>query len=160
MQSSSRIVSFRIRTDVADRVEQLAQRRGVTQSRLVEELLIDAARAAKLDTVDPNDPNSALEELLEQVKQMIGTRRGGGVLNEDVIFEVFSQVKHSAPLLRLHEAAMVAPANSGQPPELRRQYVHQRISRFIKTFLGMRSLREVTLPRGSDALIRSYTKLR
>jgi len=33
------------------------------------------------------------------------------------------------------------------------------IGRFVKTFLGMKSVREVTLPRGTEALIRSYTEL-
>ena len=43
--------------------------------------------------------------------------------------------------------------------EQRRQFVHQRIGRSIKEFLGRESGDEVILPRGSDTLIRSYTKL-
>jgi len=159
MAPSTCLVSFRIRNDIAGRIEELAKRRGVTGSRLVEELLIEAARAENLDTVDPDDPNSALDELLEQVKTIIEPRRGAGALNESVILEVFNQIKASPALSKLHDAAIVPPPASGLTAESRRQFVHQRVARSIKTFLGMRSLGEVTLPRGSAALIRSYTKL-
>jgi hypothetical protein len=159
MSPSTCVVSYRIRTDIAGRVEDLSKLRGITESRLIEELLVEAARAAKLDTVDPDDPNSALDELLEEVKQLITPRRGAGVLNESVILEVFNQIKLSPALSKLHDAAIVPPTPSGLTAESRRQFVHQRVARFVKTFLGMRSIGEVTLPRGSEALIRSYTKL-
>lgn len=157
--ASTCVVSYRIRTDIAARVEEVAQRRGVSESRLIEELLMEAAVAANVSTVDPDDPNSALDELVEQVKELIAPRRGADALNEDVILEIFNQMKQSPALSKLHDAAVVPPAMSGLTAEARRKFVHQRIARFVKTFLGMRSLGEVTLPRGSEALIRSYTKL-
>jgi hypothetical protein len=158
-QSSTRPVSFRIRTDIASKIRPLAQRQGVTDSRLIENLLLEALRDTELDDVDADDPNASLDSLLEQVKLFLEPRRGAGALNEDVILEVFEEIRKSAALSKLHQAAIMPLLVSGLTGDGRRQFVHQRIARFTKTFLGMLSLHEVTLPRSSAALIRSYTKL-
>jgi hypothetical protein len=54
--------------------------------------------------------------------------------------------------------AAISPS-TGVRADKRRQFVHQRIGRFIKDYLGLVSVEEVTIPRGSDALIRGYTRL-
>lgn len=153
-------LSFRIRTDIAEKVPHLAERRHVTESRLLEELLQEEARRVDLDDADPDDPNAALDVLLEEVKKILKPSRGApAALNEDATLHVFNEIKGSGALLATYTAAIVPPPKSTLTAAGRRQSVNQQIGRFVKTFLGMQSLEEVTLPPGSDALIRSYTKL-
>jgi len=153
-------LSFRIRTDIAEKLKPLAQRRGVTESRLVEELLQEEARGVALDDADPDDPNAALDVLFGEVKRMLEPSRSApAALNEDATLYVFNQIKASEALLKTYTAAIVPPPKSKLTAPGRRQSVNQQIGRFVKTFLGLRSLEEVTLPADSEALIRSYTKL-
>ena len=70
---------------------------------------------------------------------------------------VFNKLKESPRLMKVYEAAISPPR--GIRADKRRQFVHQRVGRFIKDYLGLVSVEEVTLPRGSDALIRGYTRL-
>ena len=70
---------------------------------------------------------------------------------------MFNRIKESPSLMKVYEAA-IAPL-PGIRSDKRRQFVHQRIGRFIKDYLGLVSLEEVTNPRGTDALIRGYTRL-
>jgi hypothetical protein len=153
-------VSFRIRTDVADKIGSLAQRRGLTSSQLIEKLLIEALLAESLLDIDPDDPNSALDLLLEHVKEFLEPRRAARAFNQAVILDVFQHIKDSPALMKLREAAIVPPAASGLSAEARLQYVHQRIARFVKAYVGMESVKEVAVPRSAEALIKSYTELR
>lgn len=153
-------VSFRIRADIAENVAPLAQRHGVTASQLIEKLLIEALRAEGVLDTDPEDPNAALDELLDYVKIRLTPRREARDTNRRAIFEVFEEIRTTEPLTTLHARTIVPPAGSTLSPEARRQYVHQRIARFVKTFLGMESVKEIAVPRGSQALIKSYTELR
>jgi hypothetical protein len=75
----------------------------------------------------------------------------------DVTRTVFEWLQGAPRLMKVYEAA-IAPPN-GVQADKRRQFVHQRVGRFIKDHLGLVSLEEVTLPRGSGALIRGYTRL-
>jgi hypothetical protein len=157
MTSNSRLVSFRIETWIASQVPELAEHRGVCQSQLIEDLLREERKRANLGA-DPDDPGVALEELLDDVKQLLEDRRTRNAVGPDIIKDTFADMALAPPMMKRHETA-VRPPSSGMTPERRRQYVHARIARFIKRHLGLESGDEVTLPRGSDALIRSYTRL-
>lgn len=160
MTTTTSQVSFRIRADVAELIALFAQRHGITGSQLIEKLLIQALRAEGLFNAEPDDPNAALDELLDHVKIRLTVRRAARDTNKRAIFEIFEEIRTTEPMRTLHERAIVPPVGSSLSPEARRQYVHQRIARFVKTFLGMESVKEVAVPRGSLALIRSYTELR
>jgi hypothetical protein len=158
--SSTIPVSFRIRMDLASKIRPLAQGRGISESRLIEELIAEALRGTTLSQIDLDDPNMALDALLEEVKRLLEPRRQWDSLrNRSAILDVFIEIDRSPALLKLHDVAVMPPAGSGLTCDARNLYVHQRIGRFVKTFLGMRSVKEVTLPRGSETLIRSYTQL-
>jgi transposase-like protein len=154
-------VSFRIRADIAENIAALAERHGVvTASQLIEKLLKEALLAEGLLVTDPDDPNAALDELLDHVKIRLTVRREARDTNRRAIFEVFEDIRTTGTLRTLRERAIVPPAGSSLSPEARQQYVHQRIARFVKTFLGMESVKEIAVPRNSPALIKSYTELR
>lgn len=67
-------------------------------------------------------------------------------------------IKASTSLAKLHEETLVPPG-ARITTEQRRQFVHQRIGGYVKEYLGLKSGKEVVLPRGSEALIKSYTEL-
>ena len=156
---STTAVQYRIRTDLAQAAKNLAQHRGVTESRLIEELLIEALREENLLEIDTDDPRAALEALLQELKIILEPSQNQRAANAAAILTTFNKIKDSPVLLKLYTAAMEVPPGVDQSAEGRRQYVHQRIARFVKTFLGMTSVREKPVPPGSIALIKSYTEL-
>jgi hypothetical protein len=152
--SSTVPVSLRIESGARDLFRELAEHHGITESVLLERLTID--EAARVDLIGDKDPRLAFKRLLEEIAQHLTGR--GSRIDEHVTLDVFNWIKATPHLLKLHGDAL-KPTGRAMTPEQRRQFVHQRIGRHIKEFLGRESDAEVILPRGSDALIKSYTKL-
>lgn len=123
-----------------------------TPAAVVEELIFKKALELKLLAAD--DPSIAFLKLLDRTAAYLRSRKSHG---EDITLEWFRAIKTTPELLALHATA-VRPTR-GITEEKRRQYVHQRIGRFVKEHLGFESVREVVLPRDAGELIRSYTKL-
>jgi hypothetical protein len=135
-------------------LRELAEARGVTDSVLVEHLTIEESKRAKL--IDDDDPRAAFKELSEEIVRYLDSRNGR--FDEHVTLDVFNEIKKTRRLASLHASALKPPSRQ-VTAEQRRQFVHQRIGRLVKEHLGWESGDEVTLPRGSEALIRSYTRL-
>jgi hypothetical protein len=154
MTDLSASLSMRIDTGIADLLRKIAEEHRMSVAMLIEKLVVDEAEA--LDLLPKGDPRRALVTLVNEVRNLID---GKPYLakDPDVTLSVFTIIKQSPRLMKVYEAAISPP--TGMRADKRRQFVHQRIGRFIKDYLGLVSVEEVTLPRGSDALIRGYTRL-
>jgi len=154
MTPSSVLVSLRIDAAVASLLPRIAEWNELTDALAFEKLLLDEAE--HLGLVRKNTPGGALIALLEAIREHIDGSRSLPK-NPDVTLMVFIWIKTTPRLLKLYEAAISPPP--GVRADKRRQFVHQRVGRFIKDHLGLVALEEVTLPRDSEALIRGYTRL-
>lgn len=154
MTRSSALISVRIDSAVAALLPQIASEHGLTDALAIERLIIEEAESLSL--LPKGSPTSSLADLVEMVRRYLD---GKPVLanDQDVTLTVFNWIRTSPRCMKVYEAAIIPPP--GVPPEKRRQFVHQRVGRFIKEHLDLVSLEEVTLPRGSEALIRGYTRL-
>ena len=73
-------------------------------------------RGSSLHEIDPDDPNAAFDELLENARRLLEPRRGAGVLNTDATLWVFEEFRKSAALSALHAQAIVpVPARASRP---------------------------------------------
>lgn len=156
MTNPSTSLSVRIDAGIAQLLPKIAEEHGVTVALLIEKLAVDEAE--QLGLLPKNDPRGALLSLVDEVRNLINEPRNAYLSKDpDVTLSVFNKIKDSPRLMKLYEAA-ISP-QKGMRADKRRQFVHQRVGRFIKDYLGLVSVEEVTLPRGSDALIRGYTRL-
>jgi hypothetical protein len=155
MATSSTVpLSLRIESGVRDLFQELAEHHGLTESVLLEKLAIE--EAARLDLIGDRDPRLAFRRLLDEIAEYL--KGVGGRFDEHVTLQVFTWIKETPHLLKMHENA-VKPVSRAVTAEQRRQFVHQRIGRFIKEQLGCESGAEHVLARGAGALIKSYTRL-
>lgn len=152
--SSTTPVSLRIESGARELFRELAEHHGVTESVLLEQLTVE--EAARLDLISDKDPRVAYRRLLDEIAEYL--RGLGSRFDEHITRDVFNWIKETPRIFKMHENAL-KPASRAMTAEQRRQFVHQRIGRFIKEFLGCESGAEQILPRGSDALIKSYTRL-
>jgi hypothetical protein len=153
--SSAALLSIRMETSVIELLADVADQFGLTPAVTVEKLILDAASAHGL--LPKHSPGAALIELMEKVVDLLKAH-ASRKSDPDVTRWVFEQIKDTPALLKLHTLALKPPSRD-VTPDKRKQFVHQRLGRFVKDFLGLKSGREIILPRGSDALIRSYTQL-
>ncbi|MGA7742762.1 MAG: hypothetical protein WBP56_00245 [Polyangia bacterium] len=126
----------------------------VTEADFIEGLVLDEAWSRKL--VQADDPGISLMRLKREAKKYLAPVRA--TADEHVTRDLFAHIQATPRLFTYHEQA-IRPPSAKVSPEKRRQYVHQRLGRFAKQYLGRKSLGEVLLPPGSGALIRSYTRL-
>jgi hypothetical protein len=133
---------------------QVAEEHGLTVAVLVEKLAI--GEAEELGLLAKNDPRGSLVKLITEIGKLLD-RSTELARDQDVTLTVFNKIKESPRLKKLHDEALAPPKNIRA--DKRRQFVHQRLGRFIKDYLGLIPVEEVTLPRASDALIRGYTRL-
>jgi hypothetical protein len=149
-------LSVRIDAGIADLLRQVADEHGLSVALLIEKLAVD--EAAVLGLLPKSDPRGALVILVDEVRKLLDEPQNAYLAKDpDVTLIVFNKIKESPRLMKVYEAAISPP--KGVRADKRRQFVHQRVGRFIKDYLELVSVEEVTLPRGSDALIRGYTKL-
>ena len=151
--SSSCLLSQRIDSEAAKALARIAEEDQVTQAVSLEHLIF--AEAMKRGWLRKDDSSVAFMALLDETATHLSKLQSPG---EDVTLEWFRTIKADGRLRKLHETAM-RPPSAKITPEKRRQYVHQRLGRFVKEFLGYESGQEVVLARNADELIRSYTKL-
>lgn len=154
MTQSSVLISVRVDSSVAALLPRIAEEYGLTEALAVEKLIIEEAESLSL--LPKGSPTGALADLVEMVRRYLDGEPSLAH-DQDVTRTVFDWIHTSPRCMKVYEAAITPP--QGIRPEKRRQFVHQRVGRFIKDHLGLVSLEEVTLPRGSDALIRGYTRL-
>jgi hypothetical protein len=154
MPPSSILVSLRIDAAVAALLPRIAEEHGLNEALALEKLIVD--KAASLGLVQKDSPGAALVALLVSIRGHLDSTPALAK-DPDVTRTVFEWLQRSPRLMKVYEAA-IAPPN-GVQADKRRQFVHQRVGRFIKDYLGLVSLEEVTLPRGSNSLIRGYTRL-
>jgi hypothetical protein len=152
MSTSSVLFAIRIDKQVKDFVSIMATSDGLTEALFVERLLREEARSRRL--VPANDPGMAMMDLESEAALYLDGVRP--IADEHVTRDLFAHIQGSPRLMALHGRA-IRPPSSKIRAEKRRQYVHQRLGRFVKEYLGRRSLGEVLMPPG--ALIRSYTRL-
>lgn len=156
MANPSVSLSVRIDAAIADLLPKVADKHDVSVALLIEKLTIDAAEVVGL--LPKSDPRGALVVIVDEVRKLLNEPQNAQLAKDpDVTLTVFNKIKDSPRLMNVYEAALVPPR--GVRGDKRRQFVHQRIGRFIKEYLGLVSVEEVTIPRGSDALIRGYTRL-
>ncbi len=156
MTNPSVSISIRIDAGIEDLLRKVAEEHGISVALLIEKLAVDEATA--LDLLPKNDPRGALVVLVDEVRELLVDPQHAYLAKDpDVTLSVFNKIKESPRLMKVYEAAISPP--KGIRADKRRQFVHQRLGRFIKDYLGLVSVEEVTLPRGSDALIRGYTRL-
>lgn len=156
MTNPSVSLSIRIDKNIDDLLPKIADEHGLTVALLIEKLAVD--EAAVLGLLPKTDPRGALVVLVDEVRKLLDEPQNAYLAKDpDVTLTVFNKIKDSALLMNVYEAAISPP--KGIRADKRRQFVHQRMGRFIKDYLGLVSVEEVTLPRGSDALIRGYTRL-
>lgn len=146
----SKLLQLRVDEGVALVLERLATKLGCSDSTVVEHLLLDGAY--KEGVIGKDDPNLAMHYLLKKVATVLDSRPKFWQTTSDVVYQMFELIRKTP---RYHEVYLVAVGTDTK----RKQYVHNRIGRYIKDHLGMESVGEVTLPRNSDALIRAYSKL-
>lgn len=139
---------------VAALLPRIAEEHGLTEALAVEKLIIEEAE--HLGVAQKNTPGGALIALLAEIRKHI-ENTPFLARDPDVTLIVFNWIKMSPRLMKIYEAAIAPPP--GVRADKRRQFVHQRVGRFIKDHLGLVSLEEMTLPRDSDALVRGYTRL-
>jgi hypothetical protein len=156
MTNLSTSLSVRIDAGIAALLPKIAEEHGITVALLIEKLAIDEAEG--LGLLPKNDPRGALVALVDEVRALIDEPKNAYLAKDpDVTLSVFNMIKDSPRVMKVYEAAIAPP--KGIRADKRRQFVHQRVGRFIKDYLDLVSAEEVTLPRGSDALIRGYTRL-
>lgn len=156
MTNPSVSLSIRIDKSIDDLLPKIANEHGLTVALLIEKLAVD--EAAVLGLLPKTDPRGALVALVDEVRKLLDEPQNSYLAKDpDVTLTVFNKIKESPLLMKVYEAAISPP--KGIRADKRRQFVHQRVGRFIKDYLGLVSVEEVTLPRGSDALIRGYTRL-
>jgi hypothetical protein len=156
MTNPSVSLSIRIDAGIADLLPKVADEHGLTVALLIEKLAVD--EAVVLGLLPKSDPRGALVVLVDEVRKLLDEPQNAYIAKDpDVTLVVFNKLKESPRLMKVYEAAISPPR--GIRADKRRQFVHQRVGRFIKDYLGLVSVEEVTLPRGSDALIRGYTRL-
>lgn len=156
MTNPSVSLSVRIDAAIADLLAKVAEEHGLSVALLIEKLAVDDA--AELGLLPKSDQRGALVALIHEVRSVLDDRRNAFLARDpDVTLTVFNMIKQSPRLMKVYEAAISPP--QGVRADKRRQFVHQRVGRFIKDHLGLVSVEEVTLPRTSSALIRGYTRL-
>ena len=156
MTNPSASLSIRIDASIAELLPKIAGKTDTTVAQLIERLAL--AEAAKVGLIPKDDPRRALVTLVDAVRHLIDEPQNAYLANDpDVTLTVFNKIKNSQSLMKVYTAAILPP--SGVTADKRRQFVHLRVGRSIKDHLGLTSVEEVTLPRGSDALIRGYTRL-
>jgi hypothetical protein len=156
MTNPSVALSVRIDAGIAELLPKVAEEHGITVALLIEKLAID--EAAELGLLPKSDTRAALVTLVDEVRKLLDDPQHAYLAKDpDVTLTVFTVIKDSPRLMKVYDAALSPP--KGIRADKRRQFVHQRVGRFIKDYLGLVSVEEVTLPRGSDALIRGYTRL-
>lgn len=156
MTNPSVSLSVRIDASIAELLPKVAEEHGITVALLIEKLAVDEAEG--LGLLPKNDPRGALVALIDEVRKLINEPQNAYLAKDpDVTLSVFNKIKDAPRLMKVYEAAISPP--KGMRADKRRQFVHQRVGRFIKDYLGLVSVEEVTLSRGSDALIRGYTRL-
>ena len=153
--ASASLFSIRMETSIIRLLDEVADELGLTQAVTVEKLIL--AQASELQILPKGSPSAALIALMEEVVQLL-KKDGSHKSDPDVTLWVFQQIKDVPALRKLHTLALKSPSRD-VTPEKRKQFVHQRIGRFVKDYLGLKAGDEVILPRNSDALIRSYTRL-
>jgi len=154
MSHSSTLISVRIDDAVAPLLPRIAEEHGLPEALTIEKLIIEEAE--HLNLLPKGSPSSKLVDLLDLIRQHLDSKPMLA-RDPDVTLTVFNWIREAPSRMKVYEAAITAPP--GVRADKRRQFVHQRVGRFIKDYLGLVSLEEVTLPRGSDALIRGYTRL-
>jgi hypothetical protein len=156
MSNPSVALSVRLDASIADLLPKLAEEHKLNIALLIEKLVLRDAE--DLGLLPKSDPRAALVGLVDEVRQLLDDKQNAYLAKDpDVTLTVFNMIKQLPRLMRQYEAAISPP--KGIRADKRRQFVHQRIGRFIKDHFGLISVEEVTLPRGSDALIRGYTRL-
>lgn len=156
MTNPSVSCSVRLDAGIADLLSKVADEHGLSIGLLIEKLTVD--EAAVLNLLPKSDPRGALVALVDEVRKLLDEPVNAYLAKDpDVTLTVFNKIRESPRLMKVYEAAISPP--KGIRADKRRQFVHQRIGRLIKDYLGLVSVEEVTLPRGSDALIRGYTRL-
>ena len=156
MTTPSVSLSVRIDAGIADLLPKVADEHGISVALLIEKLAVN--EAAVLGLLPASDFRGALVVLVDEVRKLLDDPQNAYLAKDpDVTLTVFNKIKESPRLMKVYEAAISPP--KGIRADKRRQFVHQRLGRFIKDYLGLVSVEEVTLPRGSDALIRGYTRL-
>lgn len=154
MPSLSALFAIRIDQQVKDLISAMATSDQVTEASLIERLVLEEASSRKLLRAD--DPSLALMHLENEARKYLARVRA--TADEHVTRDLFAHIQSTPSLLRYHEQA-IRPASAKVRPEKRRQYVHQRLGRFTKQYLGRTALGETLVPPASGALIRSYTRL-
>ena len=154
MINPSAALAIRIDASVADLLPLLAQKYELTVPLLVERLIVD--KADEEGMLAKGDPRKALRDLVAEVGLFLD-QNPALAKDPDVTLAVFEAIRTSPGRMKTYERA-VAPSK-GVRADKRRQFVHQRIGRFVKDHFDLVSVEEVTLPRGSQALIRGYTRL-
>lgn len=150
MANESRPFSYRLEPAIDDLLNRLAERKRLTQSMMLEWLIIEAAKAeGLLETRDR--PNAALFELFDLI------RTTKIPAQSDFTKLVFQEIQETPKALRLWEQAVGVPA--GENADRRRQFVNSRIGRFCKLHIDWDSHEEVILPRNAGMLIKGYTRL-
>lgn len=154
--ASALIRCFRLDTAAIELLGQLAADFGLTEAITVEKLILDQAKAAGLVVGD--SPSLALIALLEEVGQILD-KHGGLRSDPDVMLRIYDRIRATPRLARLHAAALVPPSTD-LPAEKRQQFVHQRIGRFVKDYLGLAPAEGAKSPLEKGTPRRSYTRLR
>lgn len=154
MSGSSVLLALRVTNQVKELVEKMASDDDISDAVFVERVVLEEASRRRL--VSPNDPGVALMTLEKEQEKYLDSVRGKH--DEHVTRDWFAHIQATPLLLKLHERA-IQPPSSKISAEKRRQFVHQRLGRLSKQYLGLTSLGEVLLPLDSGALIRSYTRL-
>ena len=142
--ASAQLLQLRTEGWIVDLLEQIAKKRRQNTALVIETLITHAAVDEGLLTKDSR--KTSLLRLLEAVGELLD-ENGAQRSNADVTLWVFQRIKDSSELVTLHKAALVPPSR-GVTAEKRRQFVHQRIGRFVKEHLGLESGEEIILPRG------------
>lgn len=156
MTNPSVSLSVRIDAAIDGLLSKVAEEHGLSVALLIEKLAVDEAE--ELGLLPKSDRRGALVALIHEVRALLDDPQKAFLARDpDVTLTVFNAIKQSPRLMKVYEAAISPP--SGVRADKRRQFVHQRVGRFIKDHLGLVSVEEVTLPRTSSALIRGYTRL-
>ena len=141
--------AYRIVRPIAEILEEIAEEKKQSSSMVLEMLILK--EAINMDILVKGSPDFALYELFNRIDNF------NLPAEEKYTFNTFEEIKNT-DALSLYTLA-VTPVE-GERADKRKQFVNQRIGRFCKKKIGWESDEEVTLPKGSNSLIKGYTKLR
>jgi hypothetical protein len=149
---TTEVLSLRLDASIMEMLQRLTLHFRVSDSFLVERLIV--TEAIRVGLMNESHPSACLIRLLDLVAMEVD--RIGANATPDLTRAIAEWIPTNPDAGAAYRGALVPV---GTTPERRRQFVNQRLGRFVKEHSGRVSGEEVTLPRDAGLIIKGYTRL-